>query len=82
MKLPSTIAKEVIAAAGKAIAAEMRDEVAGSQLLTLQEAADLLRVSKPTVRSLLGGYVDLGASSPRVRLVDVQKLIDSRRVPA
>jgi hypothetical protein len=81
MTLPPSIAAKVIDAAGKERARLFVEERRATQLLTLAEAARMLRVSKPSVRSLLGEWIDLGAQSPRVELRRVRELIESRKIP-
>jgi hypothetical protein len=82
MTLPPAIARRLIDAAAKELAAVMREEIADAQLLTLQQAADMLHVSKPTARAICGEWIDLGASSPRIELRKVKQIINARRVPA
>lgn len=82
MKLPPDIAAAIIAEAGREYAAQLREDLAGSQLLTLQQAADMLGVSKPTARALAGVVVDLGPQSTRIEFSRIKQLIESRRVPA
>ena len=72
MKLPPDIAAAIIAEAGRIYAAQLREDLAGSRLLTLQQAADMLGVSKPTARALAGAVVAL-KTKPQV-LVPVVKL--------
>jgi hypothetical protein len=80
MTLPPAITRLLIDAAAKELAAAMKEEVAASQLLTLQQAADMLGVSKPTARALCGAWIDLGVSSPRVELKRVREIIQQRRI--
>ena len=82
MTLPPAIARRLIDAAAKELAAVMREEIADTQLLTLQQAADMLHVSKPTARAIVGEWIDLGAQSPRIELRKVKQIINARRVPA
>lgn len=80
MNLPAELTQAIVKAAGKELAAVMRDEIKGSQLLTLQQAADLLGVSKQTARTLVGEIIDLGEHSPRLELSRVKAIIQKRRV--
>ena len=82
MTIPPSVATRLWDAAAKELAQIMREEIADAQLITMQQAADMLGVSKPTVRHLLKDWVDLGVQCPRVSLRDVKQLIDRRRVPA
>jgi len=82
MTLPPAITRRILDAAGRELAAIMREEIAESQLLTIQQAADLMRVSKPTARAIVGEVIDMGASSQRIELRKVKQIINSRRVPA
>ena len=82
MKLPPEIAQAVIATAAKEVALMLKAEVSDSQLVTLQQAADLLGVSKATARTLAGAVVDLGPQSTRIELSRIKHLITSRRIPA
>jgi hypothetical protein len=82
MTLPPAIARRLIDAAAKELAAVMREEIADAQLLTIQQAADLMHVSKPTARAIVGEWIDLGAQSPRIELRRVKQIINARRVPA
>lgn len=79
MKSGFVIDHEIIA---KAVAKELVVDMAGDlkrcKLLSLQQAADLLGVSKASVRALVPCIVDLGVQSPRVRLSDIEALIASR----
>ena len=55
--------------------------LASTQLLTLQQAADMLVVSKQAARRLFKeDWVDLGACSPRIEYRKILQLIESRRV--
>jgi len=82
MTLPPAITRRILDAAGRELAAIMREEIADSQLLTIQQAADMLHVSKPTARAICGEFIDLGAQSPRIELRKVKQIIEQRRVPA
>ena len=82
MKLPPDIAAAIIAEAGRLYAAQLREDLADIRLLTLQQAADLLGVSKPTARALAGAVVDLGPQSTRIEFSRIKTLIESRRVLA
>ena len=82
MNIPAELATAIVKAAGRELAEVMRDEIKSSQLLTLQQAADLLGVSKQTAKTLVGEVIDLGEHSPRLELSKVQRLIQTRRVPA
>ena len=82
MKLPAHIAQAIIAEAGREYAALLREELAGSQLLTLQQAASLLGVSKSTAKALVGQVVDLGPQSTRVEFSRIKELIESRKISA
>jgi hypothetical protein len=80
MTLPPAITRLLINAAAKELAAAMKEEIAASQLLTLQQAADMLGVSKPTARALCREWIDLGSQSPRIELRAVRQIIEDRRV--
>jgi len=82
MKLPADIAQAVIATAAREVALMLKTDMEGNQLVTLQQAADLLGVSKATAKTLAGAVVDLGPQSPRIELSRIKHLIESRRVPA
>ena len=82
MKLPPDIAAAIIAEAGREYAAQLREDLADSQLLTLQQAAVMLGVSKPTAKALVGEVIDLGPQSQRIEYSKIKQLIESRRVPA
>lgn len=82
MKLPPDIAAAIIAEAGRLYAAQLREDLADIRLLTLQQAADMLGVSKPTARALAGAVVDLGPQSTRIEFSRIKTLIESRRVLA
>ena len=82
MTPPPAIAARLIDAAARELAAVMREEIAASQLLTLQQAADLLGVSKPTARKLCREVVILGEASDRIRLSSLKRIIESRTVKA
>ena len=58
----------------------IKERIEDSQLISLAQAAELLSVSKPTVRALIGDWIDLGMTSPRVELRRVKQLIEQRRV--
>jgi hypothetical protein len=79
MKLTIELPDEIVTAAVKAAYADMMES---SQLLTIQQAADMLHVSKPTARAIIGEVIDMGASSPRIELRKVKQIIEQRRVPA
>lgn len=73
------IAPEQIAKAlAKELVVDMQPALKRCKLLSLQQAADLLGVSKASVRALVPRIVDLGIQSPRVRLTDIEALIASR----
>lgn len=82
MNLPAELTTAIVKAAGKELAEVMKQEIQKSQLLTLQQAADMLGVSKPTARALVGEVIDLGQNSPRLELSKIKRLIESRRVRA
>ena len=82
MKIPPDIAAAIIDKAGMEYAAKLHAELAESQLLTLQQAAVMLGVSKATARALVGSVIDLGPQSTRIEFSKIKHLIDSRRVPA
>jgi len=73
------IAPELIAkAVAKELVIDMQPTLKRCKLLSLQQAADLLGVTKQTVRALVPVIVDLGVQSPRVRLTDLEELVKSR----
>jgi plasmid maintenance system antidote protein VapI len=80
MTLPPAIARRLIDAAAKELASMLREEVSEAKLLSIQQAADMLGVSKPTARALVGEWIDLGVASPRIELSKVRELIERRRV--
>ncbi|MFZ9938220.1 MAG: hypothetical protein ACO3JG_14370 [Luteolibacter sp.] len=82
MTLPPAIAARICAAAAKELAAVMLEEIEDAQLLTMQQAADLLGVSKPMARTLVGEVVNLGERTDRVELRRVKQLISERKVRA
>lgn len=75
------LSPEITQAVAKELAAEMKGGMEELRLLTLQQAADLLGVSKATVKALVGEVIDLGPQSLRVEHRRVKEIIDSRRVP-
>jgi hypothetical protein len=82
MTLPPAITNRILDAAGRELAAIMREEIAENQLLTIQQAADLMHVSKPTARAIIGSVVALTENITRVEKSKVTEIINARRVPA
>lgn len=80
MKLPSDIADAVVKAAGKELAASLREHVDELQLFTIREVAERLRVAESTARLLVKEYVELGEASRRVTPATLRKLIEDRKV--
>jgi hypothetical protein len=80
MKLPQEIADAVVKAAGKELAASLKEHVQDLQLFTLQEVADRLKVSKGTANRLVKEYVELGEASRRVTPATLRQLIEERTI--
>jgi DNA-binding MarR family transcriptional regulator len=80
MKLPQEIADAVVKAAGKELAASLKEYVQDLQLFTLQEVADRLKVSKGTANRLVKEYVELGEASRRVTPATLRRLIEERTI--
>lgn len=80
MKLPQEIADAVVKAAGKELAASLKEHVQDLQLFTIREVAERLKVSEPTARHLIHEYVELGEASRRVTPATLRKLIEDRTI--
>ena len=80
MTLPPAIANRVIEAAAHEIANRAGCELTELQLLTYDEAARLLGVSKSSARRMIREFVELGEATRRVKLSTVKELIETRTI--
>jgi excisionase family DNA binding protein len=80
MTLPPAIANRVIEAAAHEIAKLAGCELTELQLLSYDEAARLLGVSKAKAKRLLREFVELGEATRRVKLSTVKELIETRTI--